>query len=89
MRPRSRARAAGAVLLEYPVWMWHWASPGDTAVPWDRLRAVPVSAHAVERKTAAAQCYRSQFEAAGPVRAPVLPPFVVRRLLAVREVVFR
>jgi LmbE family N-acetylglucosaminyl deacetylase len=24
---------AGAKLLEYPVWMWHWARPGDPDVP--------------------------------------------------------
>ena len=24
---------ADTLLLEYPVWMWHWAIPNDTAVP--------------------------------------------------------
>ena len=42
----GRAAAAacartGAALLEYPVWMWHWASPADPAVPWDRAHSVP------------------------------------------------
>jgi LmbE family N-acetylglucosaminyl deacetylase len=89
----GRAAAAatqrtGAVLIEYPVWMWHWAQPGDPAVPWDRAQAVPLSREAIDRKSRAAQCYRSQFEpsAAGP---PVLPPSVLRRLLAIGEVVFR
>jgi LmbE family N-acetylglucosaminyl deacetylase len=81
------AQRRGAVLLEYPIWMWHWATPGDTAVPWDRLRAVPVTAHALNRKAAAAECYRSQIQTADAEPAP-LPSFVVRRLLAVREVVF-
>jgi len=31
------ARAAGAQLLEYPVWMWHWAQPGGEEVPWSRF----------------------------------------------------
>ena len=79
----------GTVLLEYPVWMWHWASPGDDAVPWDRLHAIPLADNAVERKTAAAGCYRTQFEQAGANGLPVLPPFVLDRLLQVREVVFR
>ena len=81
-------RRTGAVLIEYPVWMWHWAQPGDPAVPWDRAHAVPLSPAAIDRKSRAAQCFRSQFEpsAAGP---PVLPPCVLRRLLAVGEVVFR
>jgi LmbE family N-acetylglucosaminyl deacetylase len=89
----GRAAAAatqrtGAMLIEYPVWMWHWARPGDPAVPWDRARAVPLTQTAIDRKTHAAQCFRSQFEpsSAGP---PVLPPSVLRRLLAVGEVVFR
>jgi hypothetical protein len=67
--------------------MWHWATPGDDAVPWDRLRAVPVAAHALEQKVVATQCYRSQIQEADADPAP-LPSFVVRRLLAVREVVF-
>ena len=80
---------SGTVLLEYPVWMWHWATPSDTAVPWDRLCAIPLADNAIERKAAAAQCYRSQLEATEPDAVPMLPPFVVRRLLAIREVVFR
>jgi len=88
---RAAAVAAdrrGAVLLEYPIWMWHWATPDDNAVPWDRLRAVPVNRYAVDRKVAAAQCYRTQVEVAGPDAEPLLPPFVLQRLLAVQEVVF-
>ena len=83
----TAAQRRGAVLVEYPIWMWHWAAPGDAAVPWDRLRAVPVSAHALDRKVVAVQCYRSQIQTVG-AEPPLLPSFVVRRLLAVREVVF-
>lgn len=90
----GRAAAAAvqrtaAVLLEYPVWMWHWAKPGDTAVPWDRALVVPLTAFAVGRKQAAAQCFRSQFLPPAPGACPVLPPFVLPRLLAVGEMVFR
>jgi LmbE family N-acetylglucosaminyl deacetylase len=79
---------SGAVLLEYPVWMWHWASPGEDAVPWDRLYAMPIADTAVARKAAAARCYRTQYEPFDADGAPVLPPFVLKRLLQVREVVF-
>ncbi|MBP2331310.1 PIG-L deacetylase family protein [Corynebacterium freneyi] len=34
------AAREGATLLEFPVWMWHWARPGDPDVPWERLRRV-------------------------------------------------
>lgn len=81
----TAARRTGAVLLEYPVWMWHWAAPGDPAVPWRRAAAVPSPEWAVERKHQAAQCFRSQFDP----DSPVLPPHVLARLLAVGELVFR
>ena len=89
---RAAALAAaevGAELVEYPVWMWHWAVPGDAAVPWHRARRVPLDDAAVRRKETAAQCFRSQFDPVGPDAEPVLPPFVLRRLLAVGEVAFR
>ncbi|BBZ45347.1 acetylglucosaminylphosphatidylinositol deacetylase [Mycobacterium parmense] len=79
----------GDTLLEYPVWMWHWATPADAAVPWERACAVRLSGWAVERKRRAARCYRSQFEPAPGESSPVLPAFVLQRLLAVGEVVFR
>jgi LmbE family N-acetylglucosaminyl deacetylase len=84
----AATRRTGAVLIEYPVWMWHWALPGDPAVPWDRAQAVPLSRAAIDRKSRAAQCFRSQFEPS-PAGPPVLAPSVLRRLLAVGEVVFR
>jgi LmbE family N-acetylglucosaminyl deacetylase len=87
----TAAQRSGAVLLEYPIWMWHWATPGDAAVPWDRLHVVPPTAHAHDLKAAATRCYRSQIQVpqADPADpAPLLPSFVLRRLLAVREVVF-
>jgi len=87
---RAAAAAAartGAVLVEYPVWMWHWARPGDPAVPWSRARRISLTDRALEAKTAAVQCFPSQTR---PTRDgySVLPPTVVARALAVGEVVF-
>ncbi len=79
---------SGVTLLEYPVWMWHWAAPGDPAVPWHQAHAVRVSGRALERKRQAAQCFRSQFRPGAADAAPVLAPFVLQRSLAVGEVVF-
>lgn len=76
-------------LVEYPVWMWHWADPGDPDVPWSRAGSVPLDRLSLGRKQNAAQCYRSQFEPMSPDLPAVLPPFVLRRLLAVGEVLFR
>ena len=89
---RAAAKACGrtgATLLEYPVWMWHWASPADPAVPWYRAQSVRVPGRALARKRLAAHCFRSQLEPDAAGAAPVVPPFVLQRLLAVGEVVFR
>ena len=85
----TAAERTGAVLVEYPVWMWHWARPGDDAVPWQRMSALPPDAAATERKRMAAQSFRSQFLPPTVDEPPVLPPAVLHRLLAVGEVVFR
>jgi LmbE family N-acetylglucosaminyl deacetylase len=77
----------GAVLMEYPVWMWHWAEPGDHTVPWHRAHRSPLTGSATQRKVDAAQCFRSQFESNG--LEAVLPQYVLARLLTVGEVVFR
>lgn len=83
----------GATLLEYPVLMWRWAHLADPAVPWGRAYSVPSPSWAMGRKRRAAQCYRSQLEPAGGESSPILPRFVLQRILAVGsamgEVVFR
>jgi LmbE family N-acetylglucosaminyl deacetylase len=87
---RAAAAAAadtGAVLVEYPVWMWHWARPDDPAVPWHRARRVDLTNDALNLKSLAAQCFKSQTQSTQH-GGPVLPPVVLDRLLAVGEVVF-
>ena len=87
----GRAAAAackdtGARLVEYPIWMWHWATPGDPAVPWHRARRVGLDSGEMAIKTAAMQCFASQVERGdGP---PLLTPEVVDRQLTVGEIVF-
>jgi LmbE family N-acetylglucosaminyl deacetylase len=83
----AAAAQANAVLLEYPVWMWHWARPEDPAVPWSRARRLPLADEALKSKESAVECFSSQTRPS-PDGQTVLPPAVVRRLLAVGEVVF-
>jgi LmbE family N-acetylglucosaminyl deacetylase len=86
---RVAANQAGATPLEYPVWMWHWAHPDDEDVPWHRMFRIPLDPVAAARKREAVKVFQSQLTAFGPDVEPVLPPFVVQRLLRLGEVVFR
>ena len=57
---RQASAAVGCAYLAAPVWMWHWATPGDARVPWLRLRGLPLGAADGLRKQAALAAHRSQ-----------------------------
>ncbi len=82
------ADRTGARLIEYPVWMWHWARPDDDAVPWHRLAVAPRDRAAMARKRRAAAMFETQRMPSDVDALPVLPPFVVQRLFAVGEAAF-
>ena len=71
--------AVGCRLIEAPVWMWHWASPGDPFVPWHRLHRLPLTAAALERKQAALTAHASQLDASARADGAVLGPAIVAR----------
>ena len=54
------AATARIRLLEYPVWLWHWAVPDDVRVPWKRLRRFQLSVHDQRRKVEAMTTHASQ-----------------------------
>jgi LmbE family N-acetylglucosaminyl deacetylase len=83
------ASRTGAVLLEYPIWMWHWARPGDAAVPWRHATRLVADSAAVHRKREAIASFRSQLARHASGGEPILPPYVLERLDRVGEVVFR
>ena len=70
----------------FPVWMWHWASPGDPRVPWDRALRVPLPPRAAGRKRAAITCFASQTEDRGHGLGPVLPPGMIAHFTRAMEV---
>ncbi|XVU21159.1 PIG-L deacetylase family protein [Actinoplanes sp. CA-054009] len=89
---RAAARACartGARLLEYPIWTWHWATPGDARVPWERARRVPLEPHLLAAKQAAIEAFPSQIHPLGPdpADAAILPPHVLARFARPFEVV--
>ncbi|MDF2443345.1 MAG: hypothetical protein JWR01_1548 [Subtercola sp.] len=52
-------------LVEYPIWLWHWATPADPATPWDRFADLS-DPKALETKRTAIAAYRSQTEPLSP-----------------------
>ena len=56
------AAAEGLDLLEYPIWLWHWAAPDDADVPWNRFVALDPRSEALARKANAISTYASQAE---------------------------
>lgn len=84
---RAARRATGHVLF-YPVWMWHWAAPGDERVPWDRCRQIPLPPGIAARKHAAIQAFTSQLTARAPSGTPMLPAGTVAHFTRSQEVFF-
>jgi LmbE family N-acetylglucosaminyl deacetylase len=56
------ATANGRSLLEYPIWLWHWAAPDDAEVPWDRFTVLAPRPEALDHKSNAIAAYASQAE---------------------------
>lgn len=83
----AAGRRTGAVVVHFPVWAWHWAEPGDPAVPWHRAAVAPLTDGERAAKRAAVACFVSQVTAPAG-RSPVLPPAVVDRLVTDRETLF-
>ena len=84
----AAAQGNSALALHYPVWMWHWAAPDDPAVPWERARRMVVTEEALERKAAAANCFRSQTRPGPNGATAIVPPFALERLMTLGELVF-
>ncbi len=74
------ATELGATLAEAPLWLWHWATPDDPAVPWSTLRALPLSDHALVLKQRAVAAHETQVQPLSdhPADAPVLHPRFLR-----------
>ena len=88
----GRAAAAacsitGHRLVEYPVWMWHWARPGESPVPWNRIRALAPTTDILARRRRAVGEFRTQILplSEDPRDAAILPPWVLARLMRTTE----
>jgi LmbE family N-acetylglucosaminyl deacetylase len=86
---RRAAHGAEVQVLTYPIWMWHWAKPGDRRVPWHRACQVPLPAEVADRKRAAIDAFTSQLTDRDPATGPVLPPGIVAHFTRRQEVLLR
>ena len=78
----------GCRLLQAPVWMWHWAAPGDPRMPWNNLVAFDLTELALSAKRRALSRHQSQLEKRGAGLGPVLIPSIVERATRAREYFF-
>ncbi|WNG93512.1 PIG-L deacetylase family protein [Mycobacterium sp. ITM-2016-00318] len=82
----AASRDVPSAFIEYPIWMWHWALPADLAVPWDRVRRMPLTSRDSAAKEGALRRFSSQLQR---VEGPKpLAPEAIARQMAVGEVVF-
>ncbi|EOM78339.1 PIG-L family deacetylase [Rhodococcus rhodnii] len=84
------ARSAGARLLEFPIWAWHWGTPDDPHIPWGRARAVelPPDVHAAKRRAIDEFVTQTAPLSEDPADRAILPPHILERFLGTRETVF-
>ena len=84
------AQDAGALLIEYPIWLWHWSFPGDEAIPWHRARRIDLAPERHQAKVQAAGEFITQVEdlSKHPADRTILPQHVLARLLRDHETVF-
>jgi LmbE family N-acetylglucosaminyl deacetylase/SAM-dependent methyltransferase len=84
------AAERGAMLLEYPIWMWHWDTPDDTNAPWSSARALAISPVAAAAKGRAIDRHSTQVRGlgAGSGESPVLLPEFLAHFTGARELFF-
>ncbi|MCQ9165994.1 MULTISPECIES: bifunctional PIG-L family deacetylase/class I SAM-dependent methyltransferase [unclassified Arthrobacter] len=73
------ARATNSLLLEYPIWLWHWGTPAHGQVPWPALRRLDLTRQQQAAKAAAIQGHTSQIAplSAASGDEPLLGPGVL------------
>ena len=78
--PPEVADRLGLRLRETPAGLGHWAEPGDDAVPWPTLRALPLGAAARDAKRRALAAHVTQVEplSATPGDEATLGPEMLR-----------
>lgn len=66
-------------LAQAPVWLWHWSTPGDVSIPWNRLQGLQIPHACLALKLQALLEHKSQLVAAADNAAPILGESIVQR----------
>lgn len=82
------ALRTGCNLLQAPVWMWHWAQPDDSRIPWSDLVRLDLTDHALDAKQKALAVHHSQLSRRNSAAGPVLEPAIVERAARRQEYFF-
>ncbi|WP_216896325.1 PIG-L deacetylase family protein [Nocardia alni] len=80
----------GTPLIEFPVWMWHWATPEHPLLRGIEARRLPLPGTARNAKIRALNRFRSQTLPLSddPADRAILPPHVLERFTGSAEVFF-
>lgn len=74
-------RNLGCCHWQAPVWMWHWATPGDLRIPWLSMKRLALPPDTLRQKTAALAAHQTQLAPQDTGAAAVLPNFALARML--------
>ncbi len=85
---RQAVVKVGCRLLEAPVWMWHWATPGELSIPWSRLVSIDLPERVLAIKRGALSHHQSQLETRAGGLDAVLVPSIVERIARPKEYFF-
>ena len=73
--------------IQVLIWAWHWATPGDTRIPWTVAHQFRLTEEELSSKTRAARCFKSQIESDPTTeQAPIVPEHALQRVLQPYEV---
>ncbi|WP_180053705.1 MULTISPECIES: PIG-L deacetylase family protein [unclassified Acinetobacter] len=73
--------------IQVLIWAWHWATPGDTRIPWTVAHKLRLTDEELKCKARAARCFKSQIENDPTTeQAPIVPEHALERVLQPWEV---
>ena len=84
-----RVAPVNAHRFAYPVWMWHWRTPADRAIPRDRAVTYRLSDQHRRRKAAGIAAFASQVKPGPRGEEPILGADMLRHFDRDTEVLFR